>query len=554
MKGLRTIWPILLAGIMAISSGAAAAVQVPLDRTDPGLAAKALREENKAPPPSRAVPIEPAAPAAASSLPSHGILVGAVRIDGAEHVPMAALMQAVSPFIGHELSPAALQDLLTAVSGVARAHGYILARSSIPPQTLTAGVLHVRLDEGRIDRIETRGARGDTVRAVLSPLLGHAPTGAELERQLMLAEDLPGVRLGRVSYELRDGRGVLIVPVSRNRVSGRATVDNRGLSALGPVRAQLEIDFNGLLGDRDTLTVEGVTTPIQPRELNVIYGRYAYQLNDAGTEIAAYGSYGRTRSGGAWRAYHENGESESFGVSLTQPLLRGRKVSLWLMGGLDHYAIDQHYEGRLVRRDRLTAANLSLNGYAPLAGGRLRAGAGVTQGLDIWDATRSGDPLASRPGAGSDFTLFGAWANWTGDIAGPLSARMAISSQLSTRPLLAIEQITIGGPVFGRGYDYSERAGDEGVLGSAELRWKLVDRNHGLVRWAQLYGFADGGRVTNHRDSYGTGTLYSAGAGARISLAEHFSLDLEAAFPINKDRYDSGDKSPRLSFSLTKSF
>jgi hemolysin activation/secretion protein len=120
--------------------------------------------------------------------------------------------------------------------------------------------------------------------------------------------------------------------------------------------------------------------------------------------------------------------------------------------------------------------------------------------------------------------------------------------------VLAIDQLTIGGPYFGRGYDFSERAGDKGLLTSGELRSDVIDRNSGFLRWLQLYAFADAGFVRDLNDTYGTGDLYSAGAGARFKLAEDLRLELEAAFPINEPRYDAGDKSPRVSATLGTQF
>src|SRR3546814_3923201 len=76
-----------------------------------------------------------------------------------------------------------------------------------------------------------------------------------------------------------------------------------------------------------------------------------------------------------------------------------------------------------------------------MASGRLRAGVGITQGLSVLNSTQEGDPLASRIGADGQFTSFNAWANWTGDLFGPFSARLAAAGQLTSSPVLAINQI-----------------------------------------------------------------------------------------------------------------
>ena len=212
------------------------------------------------------------------------------------------------------------------------------------------------------------------------------------------------------------------------------------------------------------------------------------------------------------------------------------------------------FNTRILISDRVASFGLSLNGYTPLAGGRLRAGVAVQRAVPILGASEAGDPLTSRPGTGSDYTVYRAWANWVGKLAGPVSARLAVNGQLASDPVLTIDQLTVGGPSFGRGYDFSERAGDKGVLASGELRSDVVDRNAGFLRWLQLYAFADAGSVRDLGDDFGTGDLYSAGAGARFKLADDLRLELEAAFPINEPRYDAGDKSPRLSATVGTEF
>jgi hemolysin activation/secretion protein len=539
--------------IVSCATPALAVVQVPLDRTDPGLAIRraAGDPEPPAPAPRKAV----SAPESADGIVMTSVVaISAIKVLGGDDLSADTMRAATESFIGHRLSSDDLHDLLSTVSGVARAKGYLFARSMIPAQAIGSGVLRVELDEGHIDDIRFEGADDKAVRAVLGTLRGHAPKREEVERQVLLAQDLPGVSIGQLRFVRENGKGILIVPITRNRVSGHAWADNWGDHQLGPVRAQLAVDLNGLVGDRDELSMSGLVTPLQPRELQAVWGRYAYQVNNSGTEIAVFGSYGHTRSGGVLRAFHADGKSAAAGASVVQPILRGRKISLWLNGELDYFAIDQWTAGSLVRRDRVTTANVSLNGYVPLAGGRLRTGVGVTRGLALFGATASGDPLASRPDAGGEFTMASAWANWTGRLAGPFSMKLAVSGQVASRPLLAINQIAIGGPVFGRAFDFSERSGDDGILGSAELQAKLWDRPRGLLRWGEIYTFADGGSVSNLRNDYGTGQLYSAGVGTRMIVAKNVNLSLEAAFPLNNDRFETGDKSARISASIASSF
>ncbi|MEP6345505.1 MAG: ShlB/FhaC/HecB family hemolysin secretion/activation protein, partial [Parasphingorhabdus sp.] len=143
-----------------------------------------------------------------------------------------------------------------------------------------------------------------------------------------------------------------------------------------------------------------------------------------------------------------------------------------------------------------------------------------------------------------EFTKANIWVNAILNMGDGFGMRLAGNGQIASRPLLAANEIAIGGPYFGRGYDFSERFGDEGVLGLAELRKEFKDMTNWLD-WLQLYGFVDGGYVFNIGTGFGDGTLASAGGGIRAQLGK-IDFGIEAATPLTDDRFESGDKSPKI--------
>ena len=207
----------------------------------------------------------------------------------------------------------------------------------------------------------------------------------------------------------------------------------------------------------------------------------------------------------------------------------------------------------LARRDRLTVARVGLNGFADWAGGRLRSSATLSQGLDLFDATRAGDPLASRRDADGTFTTVAFSADWTRPIVGRLSGQLAVASQIAFQPLLVSEEVGLGGSEFLRAYDYSERSGDQGTMISGELRWSIPG-NVAFARKPILYGFVDSGSVTNLRGGFGGGTLVSVGGGVRSRLGEILDADVGVAVPLSGERYDSGNADPVVNFRLTRRF
>ena len=394
---------------------------------------------------------------------------------------------------------------------------------------------------------------GLALNGLLTGVTDQTARQADLERQLMLATDLPGIWIGTVNYTREGGEGVLALEVKRRKRSGHIEIDNRGQSELGPVRLAIGYDFSGFLGnERLGLSVQALETPLDPRELVVTSARLAYVFGDMGTELSVTGVYSHTHSGGAMAPFVITGAGRIAEVALSQPLYRRRDASLWVSGALDYFSVDQWQAGNRFRRDRVAIANLSLAGNMALGGGRLRGGLGVAHALP--GGTSPGDALASRPGDGSKATIFTVWGNWQGQLSGPFSAKLGFNAQYATAPVLSVSQIALGGPQYGRAYDFAERTGDSGVLGSAEIDYRVIERQTGVVRALQLYGFADGGHVWSLQNSFGSGDISSAGMGTRISLADGYRIALEAALPLAAPRLQTGDRAPRLSFSLGADF
>jgi hemolysin activation/secretion protein len=132
---------------------------------------------------------------------------------------------------------------------------------------------------------------------------------------------------------------------------------------------------------------------------------------------------------------------------------------------------------------------------------------------------------------------------------------MALSgeAQLSSRPLLASEELGLGGRQFLRAFDYWEVSGDEGTAVSAELRYDIAGRLPARLQRLQLYLYADAGRVTNLQNGFGGGSLASAGGGARAWFDHGVEAALELGIPLTDSPYNP-NPDPRFSFSLGSRF
>lgn len=535
------------------ASASAAAAQTTLDRVDPARIEKATARSVQAPaapPPTITAPAATTAPATGEA----PITVGAITLTGLEVLHPSDFADVFDLYVGRTLSPAALAGLTDAIAERMRARGYVFATAVIPPQPLTAGILRIVVDEGHIDAVRLVGRPNKAVLAALQPLVGTSPVRyAELERRLLIAGDIDGLWVRRTRL-VREGRSnVLEVTIGSDRMTATAGLDNSGSRPIGPVQADLTVSISQVLADDDTVTFTELLTPADSSEFGYMRLRYAKRISRTGTEIAASGSFARTHPGAYLLPRDIDGTSWSGRVDVLQPLLRRRDTSLWLSGSLTVRDVRQDRFGTLARRDRLTVARIGLNGFTQVAGGRLRASATLSQGLDLFDATEARDPLASRGDADGVFTAINLTGDWSRAITDFLTARLAVSTQLSASPLLVSEEIGLGGGDFLRAYDYSERSGDQGTMVSGELRWALAPR-FGPLRHPVLYAFVDGGRVTNLRDGFGSGTLFSTGSGMRSAIGQAFDADVSIAVPLSGPRYDTGTSDPVMNFRMVKRF
>jgi hemolysin activation/secretion protein len=544
------------AALLALSMPAAApAAQSAADRADPSVIRRELFQERRTPAPGRGpIQVQPAgSPAAGAAGPAAAVLVGAIRVEGADDIAASRFADAIQPYLGRELAPADLARLASDVANVARRLGFGLATAEVPEQVVESGILKVVVDEGRIDAVEVTGNGAEPVRKLLLRLVNGRPVRTDaLERQLLLAADLAGVSTDGARIERRDRRNILHVVAHRDPVAIRLGIDNWGSAPLGPVRARIDIDVNGLVAGDDRLSINGLVTPLQPGEFQFIRGAWSIPVDAGGTQIAIAGYYGHSRPGASLKSRDLEGDTIGADFTLSHPFLRRRAASLW--GNVELSALDSDLEeqGLRSRRDRVRTISAGLDGVARIGGGWVRANVSVEQGVDALGATGRGDPLASRADAGGAFTKISFSARYAAPLGGRFSASLAMEGQLASRPLLSSEEMGLGGTSFLRGYDYWEVAGDQGVAGSAELRYDLGGLFRPL-RKVQIYGYADAGTVGNLQNGPGGASLASAGGGVRFSLRDGLEAGAELGIPLRASPF-TPSPAPRFSFSLGYGF
>ena len=551
---MSTSLPRLILAIIALSTGATGLTQDRLEQANPDRV-----EDNRPTAPNDAIQVPPVTASdlpnitAAAALPAP-IRLSGIEVAGLQDATADSLRSTLAPFVDRSLDRAELKNLVNAIVGELRRRGYVFASASIPPQSVDNGRLTVLVDEGSVDEVVIEGSERPFTRSILQRLANGRPvTQARLERQILLANDGTGTFVGRSSYAVENGRSVLRLRVSQDSVGANVSLDNWGSRFVGPVRARVAVRLGGVFDGADALALSLSTVPASPREYK--YGRVGYvrRLDTNGTEASVSVSAGETHLGSTLRSRDIAGASRSASVGLSHPLVRGRDASLWGDLGLTVRSSSQDRFGRPARDDRFTNLTADLYGTMALGDARARGRVTATRGLGVFGATRQGDPLASRDDGDARFTSVFAAASVTVPVVARVSARLAGEGQVASRPLLSSEEFGIGGSEIGRGYDYSERLGDQGVAGVASLTYALPDP----VGWTdelRLSAFLDGGVTRDIGTRRFDGSLASAGLGAAVDLSKGFAAELTLGVPLTGPREASGDRSPRIGFTLAKRF
>ncbi|WP_242182735.1 ShlB/FhaC/HecB family hemolysin secretion/activation protein [Sphingomonas sp. CARO-RG-8B-R24-01] len=539
----------------AVWPGAVAQAQTRLNQADPSILERALpRPGQPESAPETPIITGPAAHVA-PPLEAAPWVAAAIVVDGAPEVPRSAFSSAIVPYIGRNLARDDLAALSRAVADSARKAGFPFASAYVAPQALASGVLHVRLDAGTISAVRVIGAVNALADRILTRALvtGQPVRREALERAILLVGDIPGVSVKTSQLIRQDGFGILLVTIAEDRLSAYAQVDNRGSKEIGPIRTTLLANARGVFQPGDELGLLSSQTPFQPSEFVFVRARYSAPVDADGSVLSASASYGRANPGAALSALNVVGESIDAAVRASTPLVRSRTRSLWANVEFRGLRSDQTLLGSAFRNDRLATLTGSVNGSTAAGGGVLTGEVAMVVGLPIPGVTHEGDARTSRSDGDARFVTWGYALDWAKPLARHFSLVLSSEAQLASRPLLATMEIGAGGPAFGRAYDYAERTGDDGILGAGEFRADAGAVLPGIIDRLQFYGSIDGGYVGNLRDGRGGGALLSTATGLRLGRVRVDGM-VELAFPLNADRFDTGNRNPRLSFRLSRVF
>ncbi|MFV3126325.1 ShlB/FhaC/HecB family hemolysin secretion/activation protein [Niveispirillum sp. KHB5.9] len=430
-----------------------------------------------------------------------------------------------------------------------RSRGHFLARVILERQKFDpkSATVTYKIYEGTISAVAVNGEVGPVkslIQRMANRLVTDQPvTLAEVERQLLLIQDIPGisVRARFAAAPSQEGATVLTIDVARTPYAGFASIDNRGAGFAGPWQGALGLSANSFTGLGERTGVYLFSTPDREQR----FGQLAFStvLTADGLALRAQGGYGPSYPGGLLGEAGFASNVTTAGLELGMPMLRSRRSNLWLHLGFSlnnsHIRLkqaDDRYQRITSSHVRVASLGLQAN-HVDQWDGVTDLSLDVDQGMEGLGATSRDDPMTARPDSRPDFTRFTGRLSRRQALPAPggpgpweLDLRLTLAGQYGVGVLPPSQKAQLGGLEFGRGYYYGLLTGDRALSGSVELTARRPIG--GWIADARIapYIFYDHGMVWNVAEGDpGRRFLHSAGGGLRLDLGPHVSTEVEYA-------------------------
>ena len=523
------------------------------------------RQPQPVPLPSEQEPFElnpttPPTPEEMQDIPGQ-VIVNQFNFVGSSVFSQEELNQATAEFLGKPISFAQLLQAANQVTELYLQQGYITSGAYIPSQAIASGTITIQIVEGTLEDIEVEILKGrlnsDYVRSRIAVAISQPLNINDLQEALQLLQLNPLIE--NLNAELAAGtkpgtNSLRVQVVGAKTFAATIDLNNNRNPSIGTFERGIKLSEANLLGLGDEITfgyanTDGsnqfrgsYTLPVNPHNGSV---RFRYQLSYNDIIESPFDDL------------DIKVDYRQFELSFRQPVIQTAtpesNQELALSLGLERQENDSSILGVNFPLSpgandqgeiRISKLNFAQEWLQRSREQVLLARSEFGFGLDIFDAT------INNEGPDSRFFL------WRGQILylrllaeptveSPISPTLLVRSelQLSTDPLLTVEQFSLGGFSTVRGYRQDTILSDNAFLLSAEVRVPIlrVPEVEGTLQISPFIDFGTGWNVDG--DNLDPSTLAGLGFGLLWQMGEKFNARLDWGIPlIDVDYSDAGSR------------
>ncbi|MBQ3367229.1 MAG: ShlB/FhaC/HecB family hemolysin secretion/activation protein [Acidaminococcaceae bacterium] len=448
------------------------------------------------------------------------------------HVKDEKITAITDKIIGKEITAAELNAAVADITHYVRSYGYPAAAAYIPEQTAVDGRLLVKVEPGRIGKVQLVNESGLKDKAAERMLAGLKPGDIirtrKVENSLYNLRDLSGVEVqGVLSPGAEQGTSDITVRVTnKKKTSVVLYSENYGSESAGRYRYGLQGEVRNLSGTGDRLNLGALLSNKQQHNYNISYettlGRSASRLG-LGFSRADYDL------GNVFAALGAEGVANTYSLYGRTTLWNTSGSALALTYGYDYRDITDELKTFGVSwKKHSHVVHLGLDGFGRGSRSRVQYNATVYTGKLVPDSEMA-DILGTLGRTKGHFTKVTADVTAVQGIGRNFDVLLKLSGQKAANNLDSSEHIILGGARGVRAYPQGEASGDEGMLGTLELRY------HTPVKGLVLSTYFDAGHVRVEKEAGDSMTLKGWGIGLTYSKPDDWFARFDYARRIGSD-------------------
>jgi hemolysin activation/secretion protein len=478
------------------------------------------------------------------------------------------LQAATQPFVGEILDLPVLEKAAQSVTDYYRKQGYTLALAYVPQQEIHLGVVTLAVLEGSIGEVSVTGNTHYST-AFIKRYFAQAEKdkvarNESLERALLILNEYPSLK---TSATLEPGKSagatdIHVTVEDKRPLHFMLDMNNYGFNTISRYRFGAGVEVGNVLVDGGTLTLNGILGN-HPDQLLFGMGNYSLPIGGQGTRVVLGGSHGKFDVGGQLSFLNISGETTIGDLAVTHPFIKSRFQNLLGEFGFSAKNNTLKLLDTTIGDDQIRLLKLGVNWDRLDLLGRWYASVYGFQGLgEALGGMDNNSSQATRRGADNRFTKGTLAAGRIQSLGHDVLLVLKGTGQVTTGPVVIIEQMLLGGPDSVRGYQLGEKFVDQGLTLSAETRIPFFPSlMPASLKQTQGTIFFDYGTGSVRNPSPGeqrSTTLTGTGVGLQTLLPwydANFRLDL--GFPLGPKPIGGtlfGDRSPTLYFSISTRF
>lgn len=444
---------------------------------------------------------------------SEKVLVKDFIIDGQDVYPEDRLKALLADKKEKRLSFKDIQNGADRITRYFREKGYIVAKTYIPPQDVTAGVVHYRVEIGRFDRpaiTNKTNIRDSAIEKQAQAVKeGEYVTRDKLERAVWLVSDMAGAD-ARVALSKGSQPGTVKLDMTVEPYVGKhglISADNYGSRAMGYNEYSLDYDFWNPARNGDHLMASISTTG---RHMFNWGANYMTPLAKDGLKLTVGYNVFSYDMGDEWAMYKGVGTSRVTSLGMDYAIRRSRRHNLYTGIRFEHSEIKDEY-----RAFDATYGDKNGNALVFSLYGDDQDTAGMTDWRVDWKLGHINNKafhsdnlyarwMAGDPDTNGDYSKIRGRIERHQNINNRSYLLLSAYGQYAFTPLDSSEHFSLGGPYGVKAYPTSEGSGDSGYITRAEYRWLIPVEAHD--QQLQLAFYAEHGGVWINRNGGNSGS------------------------------------------------